>query len=91
LPLTSFLLDVIYPINHLALDDSLFVKIKQSGITKYIKTLKEMNVDFIALEQQIFSMDMPLSLFPLYAPLGLSTQQQTLEKISKKASICLIS
>ncbi len=43
-----------------------------------------MNIDFIALEQQVFTFDMPLSLFPLYAPSGASQQNFELEKISKK-------
>ena len=30
-----------------ALDDALFAKIKGSGISKYLKAVKEMNVDFI--------------------------------------------
>jgi hypothetical protein len=41
----------LFPVQNidLALDDSLFDKIKKSGIGKYIKSLKEMNVDFIGI------------------------------------------
>lgn len=81
----------------LALNDELFDKFKKSGILKYIKGCKEMNIDFIgtngftvhwhlslALEKQVFSLDLPLSLFPLYAPAAYSTQGAELVKISKK-------
>ncbi|KAJ2997799.1 vacuolar sorting protein VPS33/slp1 [Globomyces sp. JEL0801] len=74
-----------------SLDDAFVKKIKESGIVgKYIKTLKEMNVDFIALEQQIFSLDMPLSMFPLYSPSSLPFQHAELQKITKKLMSLLI-
>ncbi|KAJ3259941.1 vacuolar sorting protein VPS33/slp1 [Boothiomyces macroporosus] len=72
------------------LDEPLFDKIKKSGISKFIKSLKEMNVDFMAMEEQIFSFDMPLSLFPLYNPTGSVQQMTELSKISKKLLSLLI-
>jgi hypothetical protein len=42
------------------------------------------------MEQQIFSFDMPLALYPLYAPGGAAQQNAELEKISKKVRIPLI-
>lgn len=65
-----------------------------------------MNIDFIgkelswlfnlghlllALEQQAFTLDMPLSLFPLYSPSAFATQNDELTKISKKVSIQVLS
>lgn len=36
-----------------ALDDILFDKIKKSGAIKHIKTLKEMNIDFIGIQKDL--------------------------------------
>lgn len=42
------------------------------------------------MEQQVFSFDMPLSLFPLYAPSAAAQQGGELKKISKKLMSLLI-
>ncbi|KAI8841646.1 Sec1-like protein [Chytriomyces cf. hyalinus JEL632] len=45
-----------------ALSDTLFEKIQKSPIQKHVQTLKELNMDFLAIEPQAFSLDLPLSL-----------------------------
>ncbi|KAI9333695.1 Sec1-like protein [Obelidium mucronatum] len=42
-----------------ALSDTLFEKIQKSPIQRHVQTLKELNMDFLALEPQAFSLDLP--------------------------------
>ncbi|KAJ3039950.1 vacuolar sorting protein VPS33/slp1 [Rhizophlyctis rosea] len=90
-----------------ALSDALFDKIKAATVSQYLRTLKEMNVDFIgmkarcvavrlmqaphltlhpitAIESNVFSMEQPRSLFPLYNPVSSAAQTFELEKIAKR-------
>ncbi|KAJ3013205.1 UNVERIFIED_CONTAM: vacuolar sorting protein VPS33/slp1 [Siphonaria sp. JEL0065] len=46
----------------IALSDTLFEKIQKSPIQRHVQTLKELNMDFLALEPQAFSLDLPGSL-----------------------------
>jgi syntaxin-binding protein 1 len=54
-----------------------------------MSTLLVYRID-IALEQQVFSFDMPLSLFPLFSPSSASQQNVELQKIAKKLMSLLI-
>ncbi|KAJ3378709.1 vacuolar sorting protein VPS33/slp1, partial [Entophlyctis sp. JEL0112] len=45
-----------------ALSDTLFDKIKKSPVQRHVQTLKELNMDFLALEPQVFSLDLPNAL-----------------------------
>ncbi|KAL2915942.1 syntaxin binding protein 1 [Polyrhizophydium stewartii] len=72
------------------LDDALFDRIKKSGTTKYIKSIKEMNIDFIALESQVFSVDQPLAPFSLYNPMSQQAQNNDLQRMSKRILSALI-
>ncbi|KAI8914350.1 Sec1-like protein [Gorgonomyces haynaldii] len=73
-----------------SLDDTLFDRIKKSGVIKNIKTLKEMNIDFVASEQQIFTLDHPLSLLNLYKPSSQSELSDVIKGISKRILSVLI-
>lgn len=73
-----------------SLEDDLFDKLKKSGTSKFIKTLKEMNIDFSAQEDIVFSLDMPMSLFSLYNPQSSAKQNEELEIIKKKLMSLLI-
>lgn len=42
---------------------------------------------YVAWEQQVFSLDLPLSLFPLYAPAAYAAQGGELVKIAKKVQL----
>ncbi|KAI8810801.1 Sec1-like protein [Cladochytrium replicatum] len=48
------------------LPDRLFDKLKRSPASNYIKSLKELNVDFIAYESLMFSLETPLSMYTVY-------------------------
>ena len=73
-----------------ALNDALFAQIKNSGTAKYFKTLRELNIDFHALESQIFSFDMPLAPFPLFNPRSPPERTLQLSIIAKKLMSVLI-
>ncbi len=66
------------------LADELFQRIKRSPASGYIKTLREMNVDFLVAESQVFTLDQPLSLHHIFNPSRDSTQQPELERIAQR-------
>jgi syntaxin-binding protein 1 len=72
----------------LALSDDLMQRISSSGAGKYIKNLKELFLDFLAVEQRVFSLDSPSSFFRLYSPDagGLPTQSKELDQIAKRVA-----
>ncbi|KAJ3270376.1 vacuolar sorting protein VPS33/slp1, partial [Borealophlyctis nickersoniae] len=72
-----------------ALPDALFDKIKKSPVAPHIRTLKEMNVDFIACESQVFTLEQPQSLFTLYNPPSSSHVTAELGKIAKRLTSVL--
>jgi syntaxin-binding protein 1 len=49
-----------------SLDDRLFFKLKSSPASQYVKTLKEIFIDFLALESQCFLIDRPYSLISFF-------------------------
>ncbi|KAJ8327543.1 hypothetical protein BDV3_003364 [Batrachochytrium dendrobatidis] len=73
-----------------SLDDFLFDKIKKSGVSKYIKTLREMNIDFLGVEPHTFSVDLPLAPFSLFNPLNSAVQTADLQRAAKRIISMLI-
>ena len=72
-----------------ALSERLFEKIKRSGITSYLRKLIELNVDFLAQEAQVFSLDLPYSLRVLFNSYDAVLVQQHLSMVAKKlVSVC---
>ncbi|KAJ3396659.1 vacuolar sorting protein VPS33/slp1 [Lobulomyces angularis] len=68
------------------LSDASFEKISRSPLKSYLKSLKDLNIDFIALERLIFSLERPSTTYLLYnppTPLSLKTE---LNLIAKKLS-----
>lgn len=51
-----------------ACPDDLFTKLCHAPVAKYIKTLKEINIAFIAYEEQVFSLDSPETFQCYYNP-----------------------
>ncbi|KAI8917070.1 Sec1-like protein [Powellomyces hirtus] len=82
-----------YAVGHIfftsALPDHLFDRIKASSAISHIKTLKEMNVDFIAYESQVFTFDQPNSALPLYSPIREGSRQLEITVIAKKLASTL--
>ncbi|KAJ3156758.1 vacuolar sorting protein VPS33/slp1 [Geranomyces michiganensis] len=73
------------------LPDSLFEKIKRSPASAYIRSLKELNVDFSAPESHVFTVDVPTSLKTAFNPQSPSLQNYELEKIGKRLASILAS
>ncbi|KAJ3184458.1 Syntaxin-binding protein 1 [Gaertneriomyces sp. JEL0708] len=73
------------------LPNSLFDKIKASPCSRYIRQLKELNIEFSPLESHVFTLDLPHSLKATYNPHTPSIQNYELDKISKKLRAVLAS
>lgn len=68
-----------------ALADALFEKIKRAtGLTPFIKTLRELNIDFIATEAQIFTVDAPRSFFTLFNPATPAAQNADITLMARR-------
>ncbi|KAF9978635.1 vacuolar sorting protein VPS33/slp1 [Actinomortierella ambigua] len=50
------------------LGDRLFSRLRQSGVSSYIQTLKELYIDFMAIESRVFSLESPQSIYTLFSP-----------------------
>jgi len=66
--------------------ESLFKLLGQSKITKYIKTLKEVNIAFLPYESQIFSLDCQNSFEAIYSPDHVNKRERVLERIAEQLS-----
>ncbi|KAG0244284.1 Sec1-like protein [Mortierella sp. GBAus27b] len=51
-----------------ALEDRLFDKLTKSPVSKFIRTLREIYIDFTAMESRVFSLESPSSFYTLYSP-----------------------
>ncbi|KAI8609559.1 Sec1-like protein [Chytriomyces sp. MP71] len=67
-----------------ALSDTLFEKIQKSPIQKHVQTFKELNMDFLAIEPQAFSLDLPASLHALINAATPSHLKYELTPIAKR-------
>ncbi|CAK4294549.1 unnamed protein product [Aphanomyces euteiches] len=73
------------------IDDHVLAKLKTyPALLSRVKTLKEVNLDYLALEQAAFSLDMPHAMHTLYSPLSNPTAlDPMLHSISSKlVSLC---
>ena len=59
IPFSILFSDLFSSLEAMLFSDSLFSKIKQSNVKQHIKTLKELNVDFVA-DFNTFSVEMPM-------------------------------
>ncbi|ORZ37150.1 Sec1-like protein [Catenaria anguillulae PL171] len=74
------------------LPDQLMDRITQSGAARYIKNLKELYVDFLPLEQRVFSLDSPASFFRLFSPEagGLPAQSAEMGVMAQRLTSLLV-
>ncbi|KAF9919446.1 vacuolar sorting protein VPS33/slp1 [Linnemannia zychae] len=66
------------------LEDRLFDRLTKSPVSKYIKTLKELYIDFIAIESRVFSFEFPSSFFTLYSPAKKMELPAEIDSIAKQ-------
>jgi len=67
-----------------ALTDKLFQKLKRNNVSKHIKNLKELFVDFMAFESRVFNFDIPQSFNTFYSPLKTSEITHEVENVARK-------
>ncbi|KAF9913556.1 vacuolar sorting protein VPS33/slp1 [Lobosporangium transversale] len=66
------------------LEDRLFDRLTKSSVSKYIKSLKELFIDFTAIESRVFSFESPSSFYTLYSPSKKLDLPAELDAISKQ-------
>ncbi|KAG4090299.1 Sec1-like protein [Neocallimastix lanati (nom. inval.)] len=67
-----------------ALTDKLFQKLKRNNVSKHIKNLKELFVDFMAFESRVFNFDIPQSFNTFYNPSKTGEITYEVENVAKK-------
>lgn len=86
----DFVVDRKYKYVHIYFTDScpesLFKSIGQNKVTKYIKTLKEVNIAFLPYESQVFSLDCQDSFEAIYSPAHELKREKVLERIAEQLS-----
>ncbi|KAK9767638.1 syntaxin binding protein 1 [Basidiobolus ranarum] len=71
------------------LEDRIFDSIHNSRAKNYIKTLKELYLDFIAFESRVYTLETPSSFFTLFSPTATRQTSLELQSISKRlVSVC---
>ncbi|XP_039289146.1 protein ROP isoform X2 [Nilaparvata lugens] len=69
--------------------EELFNELCHARVAKYIETLKEINIAFIAYEQQVFSLDSPETFQCFYNQTFVSSRTPNMERIAEQiATLC---
>ncbi|XP_069690236.1 protein ROP isoform X1 [Periplaneta americana] len=72
-----------------ACPDEIFNQLCRSTAAKFIKTLKEINIAFIAYEEQVFSLDSPNTFQCFYNPMFTGSRTQNMERMAEQiATLC---
>ena len=70
-------------------NDDLFNEMSKAPVSRYIRTLKEVNIAFLAYESQVFSLDTTDAAQVYYNPNKAPLRQAYLEKIAEQvATLC---
>ncbi|TPX45932.1 hypothetical protein SeMB42_g00060 [Synchytrium endobioticum] len=72
------------------LPDRLLQSIKRSPALQYTKTLTELNVDFLAVEPQVFTFDAPNKFFAFFNPPSAAHLNYEIEVIAKRLTSVLV-
>ncbi|XP_045888036.1 syntaxin-binding protein 2 isoform X2 [Micropterus dolomieu] len=69
--------------------DGLFAEIGKSRLSKFVKTLKEVNVAFLPYESQVFSLDDPTSMYSFYRCQPNEEKGKMMENLAEQiATLC---
>lgn len=71
------------------LPDALFEKIKRSPLSNHVKSFKELNIDFLVLESQVFLLDRKPSIYSIYNPQSQGSLTKELVGIAKQLASML--
>jgi len=71
------------------LPDPLFSKLSKSAALSKIKGLKELNIEFLANEQQVFTLDMTASFKSFYTRNAMTQRADIRTMVSKLMTVCL--
>ncbi|KAJ3410635.1 vacuolar sorting protein VPS33/slp1 [Chytridiales sp. JEL 0842] len=66
------------------LPETLFQKVKNSPLQRYVKTLRELSVDFVAYEHHCFLLDLPLSLPAAINAPSMSLLNYEMENVARR-------
>eukprot|EP00966_Prymnesium_polylepis_P183127 4243419-Prymnesium_polylepis.1 len=66
------------------LPDELLALLKGSSLVRRIRTLRELNLDFVALHPHGFSLDAPSALHELYGPWGAASRAHVVERYAEQ-------
>ncbi|KAF9135416.1 vacuolar sorting protein VPS33/slp1, partial [Linnemannia schmuckeri] len=66
------------------LEDRLFDRLTKSPVSRYIKTLRELFMDFTAIESRVFSLESPSSFYTLYSPAKKMELSAEMDSIAKQ-------
>ncbi|XP_078493665.1 syntaxin-binding protein 1 [Ciona intestinalis] len=71
--------------------DPLFKTLCQSNVSKYIKSLKEVNIAFLPYESQVFTLDCPDSFEAIYSPGHTDKRDKCMERVAEQLStLCAV-
>ncbi|KAA0192756.1 hypothetical protein HAZT_HAZT012235 [Hyalella azteca] len=72
-----------------ACPEEMFNELCKQPVSKYIKTLKEINIAFLPYEGQIFSLDSPEAFPQMYSPPRSGTRGAIMERLAEQiATLC---
>eukprot|EP00128_Syssomonas_multiformis_P012628 Colp12_sorted_trinity150504_noHs@1022 len=71
------------------LPDNLFAKLKNAkGVLKNLKNMTELNIDYLAPEEQVFTLDSPMMFYDIYSPNSKQVNEFLSHIANQVATVC---